>query len=385
MNGGSVLLDANPEILNVNVATRAPVQGDPGKIDSLAAFQNAIKGCQVECKCIFDHDSADMWHRSGSKMSNILPGVCRDHTTSIFGLDEKQETVKHIDYKTCTTTNVKIQRIVARGLSKEYYAFNANDWILPQLAPVEMLMLYTNNITTSIFNDISHLSFQVRNFIKHLQEAKLRVVDICKPVGSTGVPGNGCDKKAFVNACALYALLTSGYLDVSDNLGDSYDELAAHMLGEVAAIQIFLNHKTIRKCLDQMQIQPLGLTIPPNDRKKVVMYNFLSRCELKYEDSKASYKPNATIQTSGIMASTNICDHEQLRVELPAGFDANVIERLKNRLTVLMNSLQTPNIVKPPLSEQGQVNSATGFKPPTFNHDSVRDVLNSCRVSIGIY
>lgn len=349
--------------------------------DDLHEYLKAANNCDVECRCIFDHETSDMYHSGGMVMSNILPGVCRDHVTSLFGLDETVDDLKYIDPNQCKSKVIHLPRIWARTLDPEYYAFNTYDWILPQFTPLEMLTIFSKDIDSDIFRNL-HISFQLRNFLRDVQESTIKEVDICKPVGTFG---NHCNRKEFINVCALYALLTSRYLDVQDDLGTHYDIYAAQILGDAAALQIFINQKIIRKCIDRMINSPENLNIVRKSKQKIVFYNFLARCELKFENTKAIYKPNVVYENKMISALKNICDREFLRVVVPKDTPKEIITMLKKRTELLHNEdTEKSKVVKPPLSERQKMPHPL-YHRPMRRYDNVRDALQACNISIGIY
>lgn len=349
--------------------------------DDLQAYLRAANNCDVECKCIFDHETSDMYHGAGMSMSNILPGVCKDHVTSLFGLDETVDEIKYIDPTQCKSKIIRLPRIWARTLDPEYYAFNTYDWILPQFTPLEMLTIFSKDIDDDLFSNL-HVSFQLKNFLRDVQESTVREVDICKPVGTFG---NHCNRKEFINVCALYSLLTSKYLDVQDDLGNHYDILAAQILGDAAGLQILLNQKIIRKCIDRMISSPENINIVRKSKSKIVFYNFLARCELKFPNTKAMYKPNVEFGNHMFSASKDICDREFLRVVVPIDTPKDIQNLLKKR-TVLIHNEDTSKskVVKPPLSERKKMPHSV-YHRPMRRFENVRDALQSCNISIGIY
>lgn len=374
---------------DTNVAINIPSVMNPTPLptpvynrqDDLHDYVKAMSSCEVTCRCIFDHGSPDMFHGAGKSMSNILPGVCKDHVTSIFGLDETIDDIKYIDPNNCRKKIIYMPRVWARTLDKDYYAFNKHDWILPQFTALELLTIFSENIDSDILANL-HLSYSLKNFIRKIQSVTIPEIDICKPVGTFGTH---CNKKQFLNVCALYALLTSRYLDVPDDLGSHYDVLAAQVLGDAAALQILMNHRIIRKCIDDMLNSRENIQIVAKSKTKIVLYNFLARCDIKFPNTKAMYKPNSEYKNNMITAMENVCDREILRMVLPPDTPKEIINMLKKRTVYYKdeNDDQKDDVIRPPLSENKRVPSHNGTGRKNFNN--VAEVFQSCNVSIGIY
>lgn len=362
--------------------------------EAIDSYRLLIASCQKDCTCVFNHDTADIFHSQGRlEMSNILPAICKDHVTSIFGLDEDFAIKKHVDRSSCSVTEIGIPRIVARSLYKDTYAFLTNDIILPSVNSNDLAILLTVGIDDEAFRDVLTLSEQLKNFFRSLQVGKIPVQDVCRNMNvSNATP---CNRRIFNDVCGLWAYLSYNIFNDNANHGEVIpaDQIARQVLGDLAAIQIQFNTKIIRDCIKQFKLRPDVLDKSEDFQRNAVRNNFISRCELRLANvEQNTFTPNVQYldNPNRLVALRNFCDRERLRVEVAENAVLNALRDFNN-LYPAPGAENTVNVTNPPLSERkrnpigdiqyGAENMEANMRPTRTAVEN----MEGCRFSIGLF
>lgn len=384
----------NAAVIGLNVNEIRQVHREVPYDEAIDTYRALFGNCKKKCTCVFNHDSSDQFHSQGRlEMSNILPAICKDHVTSIFGLDEDFAIKKHVDRGKCSVKEIGIPRIVARSLYKDTYAFLAHDMILPSVNSKDIGILLTVGIDNEVFQDVVPFSQQLKNFFRSLQVGKVPVQDVCRNMNVANA--TPCNRRVFNDVCAIWAYLSYNIFNDNATHGNdiAVDLVARKLLGDLAAIQIQFNTQIIKDCITQFQRRPDVLDKSEVFQQNVIRNNFISRCELRLPNiEQATYAPNVAYRDNPnrLVAVRNFCDRERLRVEVGENPDLNAVRDF-DTLYPAPGFEHVVQVYNPPLSErkrnpigdrQYDAEDTDAYMRPAR---TAVENMQGCRFSIGLF